>query len=71
MNKFPNWNRKIPEPVASVSPKIHTGDEFKMIKQKSDESLSLLCPAQSYPTPIFRYGFSLSAYIGLVFISKL
>jgi len=47
--------KKFAEPVASVSPKIQSGDEFKFVKNKFGESLSILCPAQSYPTPVFRY----------------
>lgn len=42
------------EPVGSVSPKIQIGDEFKLIRQKSGEAVNLLCPAQAYPTPVFR-----------------
>lgn len=51
---LPNSSRL--EPVGSVSPKIQVGDEFKLLKVKSGEHINLLCPAQAYPTPIFRYG---------------
>lgn len=43
------------EPVGSVSPKINAGDDFKHLKGKSKHDLNLLCPAQSYPTPVYRY----------------
>lgn len=42
------------EPVGSVSPKISTGEDFKHVKGKSAQDLSLLCPAQAYPQPFYR-----------------
>ena len=49
-----SFKMSFPEPMGSVSPKISTGEDFKHIKGKSNHSLSLLCPAQAYPTPYFR-----------------
>lgn len=48
-----NWNL-ITEPVGSVSPKINVGDEFKITKIRNGSSTNILCPAQSYPVPVFR-----------------
>ncbi|XP_017132758.1 Down syndrome cell adhesion molecule-like protein Dscam2 isoform X46 [Drosophila elegans] len=45
----------ITEPVGSVSPKINTGEDFKHLKGKSGQDLSILCPAQGYPQPFFRW----------------
>nr|XP_044249305.1 Down syndrome cell adhesion molecule-like protein Dscam2 isoform X14 [Drosophila takahashii] len=45
----------ITEPVGSVSPKINTGEDFKHLKGKSSQALSILCPAQGYPQPFFRW----------------
>jgi hypothetical protein len=45
---------KFSEPVGSVSPKINTGEALKLLKEKSGDALNLLCPAQAYPTPVFR-----------------
>ncbi|XP_070139439.1 cell adhesion molecule Dscam1 isoform X2 [Drosophila kikkawai] len=45
----------ITEPVGSVSPKIDTGEDFKHLKGKSSHDISLLCPAQAYPQPFFRW----------------
>ncbi|XP_052841689.1 cell adhesion molecule Dscam2 isoform X19 [Drosophila gunungcola] len=45
----------ITEPVGSVSPKINTGEDFKNLKGKSGQDLSILCPAQGYPQPFFRW----------------
>ncbi|KAJ6647605.1 Down syndrome cell adhesion molecule-like protein Dscam2, partial [Pseudolycoriella hygida] len=62
----------ITEPVGSVSPKIQSGDEFKVVRRRlnsafnaADElnivrsktmlDVTLLCPAQSYPVPIYRW----------------
>lgn len=40
--------------MGSVSPKVSTGEDVKHTKVKESESLSLICPAQAYPTPYFR-----------------
>nr|NP_001036517.1 down syndrome cell adhesion molecule 1, isoform Z [Drosophila melanogaster]ABI31068.1 down syndrome cell adhesion molecule 1, isoform Z [Drosophila melanogaster] len=45
----------ITEPVGTVSPKISTGEDFKHLKGKSSQDLSILCPAQAYPQPFFRW----------------
>ncbi|XP_043064039.1 Down syndrome cell adhesion molecule-like protein Dscam2 isoform X43 [Drosophila ficusphila] len=45
----------ITEPVGSVSPKINTGEDLKHVKGKRGQDLSLLCPAQAYPQPFFRW----------------
>lgn len=45
---------KFLEPVGSVSPKISIGEDLKHVKGKQNQGLSLLCPAQAYPQPIFR-----------------
>lgn len=42
------------EPVGSVSPKVTTGEEFKVIRYELAHNLNILCPAQAYPTPVFR-----------------
>ncbi|XP_059225655.1 cell adhesion molecule Dscam2 isoform X17 [Stomoxys calcitrans] len=45
----------ITEPVGSVSPKVSTGEDVKHTKVALQESFSLMCPAQAYPTPYFRW----------------
>ncbi|XP_070066223.1 cell adhesion molecule Dscam1 isoform X27 [Drosophila virilis] len=45
----------ITEPVGSVSPKINTGEDYNHIKGRSALDLSLLCPAQAYPQPFYRW----------------
>lgn len=42
------------EPMGSVSPKVSTGEDVKHTKVALQGSLSLICPAQAYPTPYFR-----------------
>lgn len=42
------------EPIGSVSPKVNTGDDLKSVKAETNKSLNLLCPAQAFPTPVFR-----------------
>ena len=41
------------EPIGSVSPKVNTGDGT-IFRRESGQSLNLLCPAQAFPTPVFR-----------------
>ncbi|XP_073812127.1 Down syndrome cell adhesion molecule 1 isoform X3 [Musca autumnalis] len=46
----------ITEPLASVSPKITGGDDnIKTPKVMQQQSATLLCPAQAYPMPYFRW----------------
>ncbi|XP_043866976.1 Down syndrome cell adhesion molecule-like protein Dscam2 isoform X7 [Drosophila mojavensis] len=45
----------ITEPIGSVSPKISNADDLKHVKVKNQHSLSLLCPAQGYPQPAYRW----------------
>jgi len=47
------------EPIGSVSPKVNAGEDLKSVKGELKSHVNLLCPAQAYPTPVFRY-FSLS-----------
>ena len=47
------------EPIGSVSPKINIADRLSVTMGRSDENLSLICPAQAYPTPVFRWVSSL------------
>ncbi|XP_054089350.1 cell adhesion molecule Dscam2 isoform X43 [Zeugodacus cucurbitae] len=46
----------ITEPVGSVSPKMTAGDDaIKIPKVASGQSATLMCPAQAYPVPVFRW----------------
>ncbi|XP_059225656.1 cell adhesion molecule Dscam2 isoform X20 [Stomoxys calcitrans] len=45
----------ITEPVGSVAPKVDINDKVKISIIKSEASLSLVCPAQGYPMPAFRW----------------
>nr|NP_001036501.1 down syndrome cell adhesion molecule 1, isoform AA [Drosophila melanogaster]ABI31052.1 down syndrome cell adhesion molecule 1, isoform AA [Drosophila melanogaster] len=45
----------ITEPVGSVGPKVEIKDKVGIFVAKSNSSLALLCPAQSYPIPAFRW----------------
>lgn len=51
-------NRNVTEPIGSVSPKVNDGDKTGYMLREQGKPISLLCPAQAYPTPIFRYGLS-------------
>lgn len=42
------------EPMGSVAPKVDTRDEFTYARVRLNEDKALICPAQSYPVPIFR-----------------
>ncbi|XP_043064025.1 Down syndrome cell adhesion molecule-like protein Dscam2 isoform X29 [Drosophila ficusphila] len=45
----------ITEPVGSVAPKVDIKDEINYARAALGESLSIVCPAQSYPVPAFRW----------------
>nr|XP_017031917.1 Down syndrome cell adhesion molecule-like protein Dscam2 isoform X20 [Drosophila kikkawai] len=45
----------ITEPVGSVAPKVDTRDEFTFARTRQGASKALICPAQSYPMPFFRW----------------
>lgn len=42
------------EPVGSVAPKVDTRDEFTFTRAQLHADKALICPAQSYPMPVFR-----------------
>lgn len=46
------------EPVSSTAPRIATLREHDLFIYRN-LAISLLCPAQGYPAPIFRYVFDL------------
>ncbi|XP_039227494.1 Down syndrome cell adhesion molecule-like protein Dscam2 isoform X29 [Drosophila yakuba] len=45
----------ITEPVGSVAPKVDMQDKFGVNIRQSNNSLNLLCKAQGYPMPAFRW----------------
>ncbi|XP_013118508.1 cell adhesion molecule Dscam2 isoform X18 [Stomoxys calcitrans] len=45
----------ITEPVASVAPKVDAKDRISWVDKPLGADLSLLCPAQSYPMPFYRW----------------
>ena len=47
----------IVEPVGSVRPKIVSADKYKVVESATSDNATLLCPAQSYPVPSYRYYF--------------
>lgn len=42
------------EPVGSVGPKFPTIENTKGFKGNSGGNLTLLCPAQAFPVPLYR-----------------
>uniref|UniRef100_A0A1A9V526 Uncharacterized protein n=1 Tax=Glossina austeni TaxID=7395 RepID=A0A1A9V526_GLOAU len=40
--------------MGSVAPKINAHDELTMVRSRLQQNVTLLCPAQSYPVPVFR-----------------
>jgi len=48
----------IVEPVGSVRPKIVSADKYKVVESATSDNATLLCPAQSYPVPSYRYYFN-------------
>lgn len=51
------FNHRIskPEPIGSVSPKILDGDKSIVMQREYRKDISMLCPGQAYPTPVYRY----------------
>ncbi|XP_030242125.1 Down syndrome cell adhesion molecule-like protein Dscam2 isoform X24 [Drosophila navojoa] len=45
----------ITEPVGSVAPKVDIKDEINYARAALNHSLAIVCPAQSYPVPMFRW----------------
>nr|NP_001036520.1 down syndrome cell adhesion molecule 1, isoform L [Drosophila melanogaster]ABI31071.1 down syndrome cell adhesion molecule 1, isoform L [Drosophila melanogaster] len=45
----------ITEPVGSVAPKVDVKDRITWLDKPMGQALSLLCPAQSYPMPVYRW----------------
>uniref|UniRef100_A0AAR5PMB5 Down syndrome cell adhesion molecule-like protein Dscam2 n=1 Tax=Dendroctonus ponderosae TaxID=77166 RepID=A0AAR5PMB5_DENPD len=45
----------ITEPVAGVKPKFPTLDNSRGFNGNQDESITLLCPAQAFPAPTYRW----------------
>lgn len=43
------------EPVGTVSPKVNVIDQYNNFRGMVNHSLTILCPAQSYPVPVFRF----------------
>lgn len=43
------------EPVGSVAPKVDVKDRITWLDKPQGQALNLLCPAQSYPMPAYRY----------------
>lgn len=52
------------EPVAANAPKVMTGGDIKVISAEIDQNLNILCPAQGFPTPIYRL---VVAYTNILF----
>lgn len=56
--KLTKWNfdSLYTEPVGAKSPKFSTNDKSSLFFYSSGEAFALLCPAQGFPVPMFRYG---------------
>uniref|UniRef100_A0A182T3B0 Ig-like domain-containing protein n=1 Tax=Anopheles maculatus TaxID=74869 RepID=A0A182T3B0_9DIPT len=46
--------RDAAEPVGSVAPRLTSGDESRKLLVQRDANVTMLCPAQSFPVPVFR-----------------
>ncbi|XP_053683718.1 cell adhesion molecule Dscam2 [Sabethes cyaneus] len=45
----------ITEPLASIAPRLTSGDKSRNLEVRNRDNITLLCPAQSYPMPVFRW----------------
>lgn len=46
----------VPDPFSLKAPTFPSEDEISRFKKKSSLNINLLCEAQGYPIPSFRYG---------------
>lgn len=44
-----------PEPIGSAPPKVVSKDKFEVVFVVNDGATNLVCPAQGFPVPAFRY----------------
>lgn len=51
------------EPVGSVAPKVNVGDKLNILSIKRGHITNILCPAQGYPMPAYRYLNSIPRYL--------
>ena len=49
---FPETNT---EPIGSAPPKVVSKDKFEVVFVVNDGATNLVCPAQGFPVPAFRY----------------
>ncbi|XP_033248050.1 Down syndrome cell adhesion molecule-like protein Dscam2 isoform X50 [Drosophila miranda] len=45
----------ITEPVGSVGPRLTSGDDSRTVRVAREASVTLMCPAQAYPVPVYRW----------------
>ncbi|XP_074036525.1 Down syndrome cell adhesion molecule 1 isoform X49 [Leptinotarsa decemlineata] len=45
----------ITEPIGTVTPKLTSGDDSRVVQAKVQVSLTMLCPMQGFPIPRFRW----------------
>ncbi|XP_034653900.1 Down syndrome cell adhesion molecule-like protein Dscam2 isoform X15 [Drosophila subobscura] len=45
----------ITEPVGSVGPRLTSGDDSRTVRVGREASVTLMCPAQAYPVPLYRW----------------
>lgn len=53
--KFAIFSIAYSEPIGSVAPKVNVGEDLKSVKAEMTKDLTLLCAAQAYPMPVFRF----------------
>lgn len=52
-----------------MSPKFTSGDKSRAFDAKGGDSIPLLCPAQAFPAPAFRYIIPL--FISIIFLEPM
>ena len=53
----------VSEPVGTVLPKFPTTDNSRGFVSRDGDSVTLLCPAQGFPVPLYRYGIDISVVL--------
>jgi hypothetical protein len=50
-----NFSNLFIEPIGGAPPKLNTNDKLNVLIGGVETKLALVCPAQGYPIPAFRY----------------
>lgn len=50
-----SYNLMIIEPIAAKAPTLSSDVKWSGIEKQASTAITLFCPAQAYPVPVFRF----------------